>query len=288
MSGPGFNVMSLEEIEALGAEDDAAAKAAADAAAQQEKDKGKEKVDEGDPLDRVLDGEGVPDLLKGKTVRDGLKAFEGLSEGYKQSEAERQRLLNLAAIGQQQPPREEKPDPELTDEQLEALAEKSPLAAQKAIAEAVALRTTRKLFEERVAPVTGTRDALVATQELLARQRHVDLFKRYGTEIAEAVKAINPNALTNPRAWDDVVNWVRGKHFDEEVAIINQQVTQKAQDAQREAAGVTVRSSGKSSGGGEKPKLDPLEREVMAKMGVFKDEADYVRWRGKPQTSVED
>lgn len=276
MTAPNMRSMDIDEFDALVSDD---------TDDQEKLDQEKAKVQ-----DAVLEGDEVPEELKGKAVKDVVQAYKGLSEGFKKSEEERHRL---AMRPLETPQRIEQPqtiqqEPEPTDEAIRELYDRDPVAAQRVIAQVESKRTQQKLYDERVSPITHTLDSLVATQELLARQRHAEVFDKYGDEIKSAMGGINKSALTSPNAWDDVVSWIKGKHISDFVDMEVQKRLKTQQEDQRSKAGATVRPTGQSLSG-PAPVLDALEREVMQKMGIFKTEKEYIKWKGSPKSfTVED
>lgn len=235
--------------------------------------------------DIKLDGEGVPEELKGKSVEDVVKFNKGLADALKVSEAARQQMaLTAEALSRRDssppPPPPPPPEPELTDEQIAELFKDDPVKAMAAVTERSEKRMERN-FQSRVEPLFS---GGAVTQEQDARARYPKEFELFGPEIQEAIKNL-PNAkvsMSSKAAWDDLVSWVRGKpgNFERLAEAKAAPVQAKtAEDARRTQA----ESIGFQSSGGPVNRipqsvgqLDATQLEIARGLDMTPEE--YVTW----------
>lgn len=240
--------------------------------------------------DIKIDGEGVPDELKGKSVAEILTMQKGLSDSLRISEERRVALERAAAtavpVAPVAPP-EEKEERELTRDELAELHKNDPLAAIDYM-QARAAKVAQKNLDKRL----GTLVAGGASgAEQAARARYPDEFQLFGDEINVALKTIvNPDAMTQAKAWDDLVAWIRGKSgnidklFDFRVEKAKKGKQTDAQAAQAASAGATVRPVTVGAGAaGSGEAMDDTMKEIARTLfpGLAPDAAyaEYNKWR---------
>lgn len=245
------------------------------------------------PLEAKLDGDGIPDELKGKTVKELLAARQNLTESLRLSETRRTELENAqraAAVASQAPPPPPPPkeEPELTDEQLAELHQKNPIEAIRYM-QAQAARTAERNLERRIGPLmTGS----ASSAEQSARAKYPDEFQLFGDQI-ERLKndpKVSKEALASPQAWDDMIAYIRGKPenidklFDHRVSKNKPAAQAAAQAAQAAAAGATIKpdlpTQSRQTGSDD---LDDTTKEIartlFPELKPAEAYAEYNKWR---------
>ncbi len=230
-----------------------------------------------------LDGDNVPEHLRGKTAADVLAQLTSMGEALKLSEQARKQAETNAQLALQarapEPPPVEEPQ-ELTEEALKELYDNDPLKAI-ALMNDQAIRRAEKNLSARLDPLfSGT----AAQVEAAARSKYQDEFALFGDQITQMASQI-PNAkavLGNPAAWDDLVSLVRGRPGNLERLIEKKTAgaaTQQRQTAQQQQ----VETMGFSDNGGTRPRsgsgmtsLDSIQAEIADKLGM--SHADYIKW----------
>lgn len=233
--------------------------------------------------DMKLDGDDVPEHLRGKSAADLIKLAESAQEAVKLSENARlQAEARAAAAGVQQPATlpEPKPEPELTEEELAELHQQDPLKAIRYI-QTQAQRAAERNFEARLGSVVAGTASQV---ENAARAKYKDEFELFGDQITSVAKTI-PNAqqvLMNPSAWDDLISLIRGRSGNIE-RLIERKSAQPAAPSRRAAADMEAQSMGFSDTGqtGRRPasnpsQLDSIQLEIAEKLNMTP--AEYVHW----------
>jgi len=238
-------------------------------------------------LDKIkLDGDGIPDEFKGKSVTELLQLAKGVSDSLRLSEQQRKELADRAAAvpAQQQTvvvQQQAEVDKELTDEQLIELHTKDPLAAIRYM-QARAVLAVSQNFEKRLG---GLVSGSSATAEQSARVRYPEEFALFGDQINKMVAALpSKEPLSQPQAWEDLVAYIRGQpaNFDRLVAHRADKTKVKleadARAAQVLAAGPVMQSDTRSpvvttQGAG----LDATQLEIARNLGLTPEE--YKKWQ---------
>lgn len=264
MSDPvGSSSVSLEDIEASSAEPKA--------------------VD----LTQALDGEEVPEELRGKTMAEVIAIQKGMKDALMTSEQARKNAETLAATAAAAtaqpapaPAPEPTPEPELSEEQIAELHQEDPIKAIKYM-NAQAIRVAEKNLEARLGPMmAGT----AASVEENARARYSDDFEVIGSEIEKFIQALpNKQVLANPQGWDDMISLVRGKNLDK---IIEHKINKASDTAKETAQQEQKELTGFQPGAGPvRPAtavpsrveaLDDTQKEIAGKLGMTLE--DYVKW----------
>lgn len=225
-----------------------------------------------------LDGDDVPDDLKGKSVKEIIEQLKGTGEALRMSEAAR---LQGTQQPQVQPQPQPEPEPEeLTQDQIREMYEQDPVKAIEAM-NAQAARRAEKNFEARIKPLI---EGSAAQVEAAARVKYAEEFELFGAEISSLIQSY-PQAkalLANPKAWDDLVAIVRGRpgNFERLVERKMQKMSgatpEAARAEQRQAAGFTASGTARSKPAQGGVQLDPLQEEIRLKMGHTVEE--YIKW----------
>jgi hypothetical protein len=235
-----------------------------------------------------LEGDNIPESLRGKSVADLLEAQTRLEAALRVSESAREQQQLLIRQAGSQPAVEPTPLPtipeekELTREEFAVMYEERPLDAIEKMQEQQ-LKRAQRIMEQRLAPLTAGTSSIA---EQAARQKFGEEFEILGNEIEGVIKKISGGraSLSTVDAWQDVVSYVRGQPGNFE-KIIEKRATKvqarSADDARQEqinAAGFngisSIRAPAPTRSGKE---LDSIEKQIAAELGLTEDE--YKRWR---------
>jgi hypothetical protein len=236
-------------------------------------------------LDEIkLDGDGIPDEFKGKSVAELVQFAKGAGDSLKLSEAERKRLAELPPPQQQQQivvqqPKEE--PKELTDEELAELHSRDALAAIRYM-NARALRTIEQNFDKRLGGLVG---GAAATAESAARTKYPEEFALFGDQIKAMTAALpSKEPLSQPQAWEDMVSYIRGQpaNFDKLVAHRAEKSRAKLEEDARTRqiaeAGPAMRSEIRAPApGSQAGKLDAIQLECARNLNMTPEE--YAKWQ---------
>lgn len=227
------------------------------------------------PNELKLDGESVPESLRGKTLADVIEQQERLSKALKISEESRQQLQALTkTISERQAPPDPTPTPapkEMTREELNDLYSEDPIKAIEVIQEQAA-RKYAEAFERRLGPIA---EGAASTLEQSVKQKYAREFELLGDEIKSAVDRVGGRKVMNtPDAWDDLISWVRGRPGNFEK--LTQESPSTARQREVEAAGLNMRSTIRSPVPTPNGKLDDVQKQIAAEMGMSDDE--YLKW----------
>lgn len=248
------------------------------------------KAPEATDLSKIkLDGDSVPELLRGKTMADVLTLFDGLSTSLKTSETARIQAEQLARMASERTlelaPKEPEPEPELTDEQLQELHEKNPVEAIRIMQAQAEKRATRNL-ETRLGSLFTTTAAQVETQ---MRSKYAAEFELFGDDISRVLKIV-PNksqVLSNPAAWEDVISMVRGREGNFKRLLEHQakpEIEQKRKGARETEAlnvGFTEQAPGRTRLPASIDQMDDVMKEIARNLGfepTQKGYGEYLRW----------
>lgn len=236
----------------------------------------------------VVQGDDVPEELRGKTAAEAIAYAKGLKQALGISEQSRLQAQQIADIASRTQPVaavvEAVVEPELTDEQLQTMFQEEPLKAIRAM-NAKAIRDAERNVEARLAPLFSGTSASVEKQ---ARETYKDEFALFGSEISKMVettaqKPNGKNVLANPAFWDDMISYIRGKpgNFDKMVEAKTRKVTEVTRSAAQEDQVASVGfTDATPTGRARKPmtveSLDSTQREIAGVLGISLD--DYVKW----------
>ena len=234
----------------------------------------------------VLDGAEVPEAFRGKSVADLVTQLSRLGEALKVSEDARVALKNsseaLSEVRRPQSPTSPQapaPEPELNEDQLQALYDENPRKYQDYLAQQAEKRMMAAV-RGAIGPVV-TSSADMALRE--ARQRFPDEFSAFGKEVEKFISEIpDRSVLTAPGAVDQLMDYMRGKHWQAfQAHLANKQGTldtarrtlseQTPTDFSRisQSSPAVVRRNGKPI------QLDDTMKEIARVLGVT--EEDYAK-----------
>jgi hypothetical protein len=232
-----------------------------------------------------VDGEQVPEALRGKSVSEILAHTRELENALRMSEVSRQQALTtaqLAAQAREVPaaPAEPEPEPLITAEEVATAFQDDPSKGIQLMTKMneQAINRAASSFAQRIDPLlTGTMGAVEAE----AKRKYPDEFELYKDEIKSIIDSLpNKRAMSSINSWDDMIAYVRGKNPDKLFAhrIAKEQAGKAAaaQEDQRNYAGVTMTSQQRAPAPTGQVIMDDTTREVCRVLGI--SESDYVKW----------
>lgn len=228
----------------------------------------------------TLDGDDIPEGLRGKSVSELLQQVSGLQKAVQISESARLALQNsqeaLTASRQASAPvapQAPVSEPELNEEQLEALFQESPRKYHDYMADKQEKRILGRI-QGVIAPVLGSSADLLVRD---AQNRYPDEFASIGSEIQSFISALpDKSTLNNPGAMDDLVAYMRGKHWTKFQAHLTNKngggLEEARESLRRETPSELPRTSSptiaRTNGGKGRIQLDETAREVARAMGL--------------------
>lgn len=234
----------------------------------------------------VITGDDIPEQFRGKSAKEIAETADRSMKALRISEEAR--LAALEARANTPAPvapvaSVDNGPQELTEEEFDALYEEDPKRALRIAAERIAMTTERNVLA-RMAPLQqGQR----ASAEQAARQKYADEFEALGKEIDAVVAKIpNPQYLSNPGAWDEVISYVRGQNIDKIVEMRMAKASASSEAAARAAQQMNTGFSATrpvapaASIGGSDPShhgLDDTERKVADTLN--QSYAEFARWK---------
>lgn len=230
----------------------------------------------------TLDGDEIPENLRGKSVTELLSQVSRLGDALRISEESRIALKNsqeaLDAARSKPtsaPPPAPAPEPELNDEQLQALFDESPRKYHDYIQQQSEKRIMNQL-KGQLAPVVGNSADMTVRD---AKNRYVDEFAAFGKEIQDFISQMpDRSALAQPGAMDELMDWMRGKHWKKFQEHLASKGGNGLEDARHEMGSQTPQGFERSpaprkNGGRSAVQLDDTMKEIARALGV--SEADY-------------
>lgn len=236
-------------------------------------------------LDKIMiDGEAVPEDLRGKTVAEIVARTKALSDSLRLSEQARKQAELTAETALRHPAAPPPPPPpapkELTEEELAELHQSDPIKAIRVMQDQ-AIRIAEQNLEHRLRPLfSGTASSV----ESAARVKYADEFQLFGDQISQVVAQVtDKSAFSRPEAWDDLISLVRGRPGNLERIIEHrngaaaaQQQAEAARRAQADGIGFSGTEARMSRVPTSAAALDPTQREIADKLGLTPEE--YVKW----------
>lgn len=213
--------------------------------------------------------------------------IKALEEALRISEEGRRRTEDtLRTAGLAAPKKVE--EPELTEEQLAELFQKEPIKAigymQAKATKAVEENISRRLDPLISGGATGARE--------LTRSKYPDEFRLFDKEISAMLDnpAISKSAMNQPKAWEDLIFYIRGQPGNMEKLIElkagkeREKAADGARSAQAASAGTHTRSDVRPPVVSVGADLDDTEREIARTINSDLDPeeayAEYKKWRG--------
>lgn len=182
-----------------------------------------------------LEGDAIPEHLRGKSVADLMSFTKGVEESLRKSEDARktappvvERVIERAAAPA---PVEAAKAP--TKEQLAELFQSDPVAALELYGNHVATNVINNL-EQRIGPL---RQGSAQAAEREAKERYKDEFALFGDQIEGIKKGLaDPSVLSQPQSWDDLMAYVRGQPQNFDKLYEHRTKKRDADERSREAA----------------------------------------------------
>ena len=233
----------------------------------------------------TLDGDDVPDFIRGKSAAEAIRALQATQNALRISEEERQRERESYRPQQQQQQYQQHAPAGYNREEMAQLLETDPIAAYERMAQHVAGAVEQSLAN-RTQPLAA---GIAAQAEQRARQQHPEVFELFGDQINRVVASLpDKAALASPDAWKDIVSYVSGQPENLDKLIERRLQKQRESEApaarqqEREASGYSGRSqpSGIRSDSRD-TELDPATTKIAQQFidaGLFKNIAEYKKW----------
>lgn len=237
-----------------------------------------------DPAALKLDGDNIPEPLRGKSLADVLATQSELQRALQTSRDTIDALRNsteaLAASRQQPAPVVQQPvaEPELTKEQLKAMYEEDPFAYQQYMFTQMD-KKIQKQVSSSVAPLAAT---TASASEAQARQKFAEEFSVLGNEINQVLSQIPDRAaLAQPGAWEQVIYYVRGQHMDKIIDArtrkANETALEEARKKEANGAGSVNTGARRTTGGRQMiTELTPQQKDAARVLGMT--EAEYKQY----------
>lgn len=152
------------------------------------------------PSEMVLDGEGIPDQFKGKTIRQVMDSFESLSAADKKKAERLQRLEEERVPAPAQPPAAA--PPQMTQEQVQEQFYRDPVG------------TVNQLIgahvAQRVAPIQAATQQGSINQQLREMEQEPD-WAEHKEEVMRLLSNLPPHIQAQPDAFRAALTLSRGK-----------------------------------------------------------------------------
>lgn len=221
-----------------------------------------------------LEGDDVPEHLRGKTAKEILEHAKRTEEALRLSESAR--VTPTAPVAPQPTPTPTptpQPQPELTKEKLKEIYDRDPLEAMLALS-GYTQQTMDRHVTNRLSPLASASQS-VAEQN--AKAKYSEEFELFGDDIKKIMASVpDKSVLGSPEFWDDAIKYVRGANFDTLMEHRSKKQRAKAQSDEAAAAAGHVGNVGRSPSGGGPVKLDALQEEIARTMGMSNE--DYIKW----------
>lgn len=237
-----------------------------------------------DLFNQRLEGDSIPERLRGKTLGDALRSFEGMGEALRISEKAREDLARFAdrpaSVAAPAPVAPPAPK-ELTEDEVNELFKENP-------AKAIALLWSNANsqivhhIDQRLAPLTNSS---ASAAEEAARTKYALEFELFGPEIKQMYDSIPDKSIFGQSAaWKDMITFIRGKDDN-----LDKYVAAKANGGKPTT--VTTARAAEAASAGFHPTTvqrapaaavatgneDPIKREIAEKLG-FATYEEYVKW----------
>lgn len=237
-----------------------------------------------------FEGDGVPEIVRGKTAAETLALISGMQESLRLSEQARAQALATATALAERPAASapapvqqivaEPADP--TEAELKAIYDEDPFKYHQTVAQ-ITERRMMKQLNSTVQPLMGS---TASAAEQAARAKYKDEFDILGKEIDHIIQTElggNRAVMAQPEAWDRLIKYARGEHIDKFVS----EKAKRSSDAnlatsrQREVDSAPADFTGKSGESaprqrGKLKELDATQKEICRVQGI--SEADYIQY----------
>lgn len=232
-----------------------------------------------------LEGDDIPEEFRGKTALEIATQAKAFQNALRMSEDARVTMKTAFESRPAEPaPKPVEEEPEMTREQLKELYDTDPLEAMAKMTEIAEKRATKN-FSTRLGQMESSG---VGLAENWARQEFPDEFKLFGEELDKFVKQFPPATFTTKKGWEEAISFVRGKrgNFEKLMEFRQNGPPKGAAEARMEQETTAGHSGGSNGQRGRVPTesptvLDATQKQIAQEFinsGVFKDEAEYVKW----------
>lgn len=234
-----------------------------------------------------LEGEHVPEHLRGKSIADVLNQVNALGEALKISEKARSEIARFADRPVASTPTYVPPAPaekELTEDDINEMFKENPAKAINLLWNRGSAQMAAHI-DGRIAPLTN---AAASSAELNARAKYALEFELFGDQIAAMYNSMpDKGVFTKAEGWRDMVHFIRGndenleKYVTEKAARANGQATPSLREARASASanvGFSPTRTQRESVGAASVSSndDPIKREIADRLGM--DMKDYLKW----------
>lgn len=237
--------------------------------------------------DTKLEGDDVPEELRGKSPREIAEIIAQRNNALRLSESARlaseATVIALGKSAQSAPAPAPAPVPEPVDMPANELAELMQTDPGRAV-EVIQTQLSRKMSKDVNARLGPLASGATGIAETNARTQYPEEFQLFGDQIKAYVDAVPDKSLfTNPKAWDDLVSYIRGRpdNFQKLFDFRNNKTkaagVAAAQAEQRGATGFTGEPARTAVSNRKGRPMDSIEREIARELGM--DDAEYIKWR---------
>jgi hypothetical protein len=190
-----------------------------------------------------LEGDTIPENLRGKSVSDVLAEQARLRQALQLSEDARLALKNsqeAVTSANRAPapaaPPAPVPEQELNEEQLQELFDQNPRKYQDYLTQRTEQRLMRAV-QGSIAPVVNSSADLVLRD---AQNRFPDEFAAFGEDIQSFISALpDKSSLANPGAMGELMDYMRGKHWQKFSRHLAQKSGGRLEDVRQELGNQT-------------------------------------------------
>jgi len=222
-----------------------------------------------------LEGDEVPEPLRGKSVGEVTRLYAGMQESLRISEEARRNAAVAQPTAPVSTPAVEEHEP--TDDEIKAVLDEDQFKGYQML---VDRQTKRQMtaFQSRIQPLAQG-NAIQAEQ--LARSQFPEEFEVLGSEIQNFISNNIPDRslLANPGAYEKIVKYVRGENFDKLYEARQKKTsTDSALSAarQREAQNAAPNLAGNNSAPRKLGELDATQKEIAKNLQI--SEEDYRKY----------
>lgn len=226
-----------------------------------------------------LEGDHIPESIRGKSIAEIVQQSNSLERALSVSEDARKRAVYTQPYPSQPAPVQ----PDMTPEKMNELFLENPFEAVRQMLN-VAGGSVLEHVDRRLQPLAG---AGAAAAQRYAEQAHALEFKLFKDQIDDFVKQSgNPSAWSDPKSWDDLVSYIRGrpenidKYYEARSKTTTTEQANAARTAEAGSAGASLVSKKGPSGPAGKDNdfgLDEIEKEICRVSGW--DYGEYHKWK---------
>jgi hypothetical protein len=257
-----------------------------------EADKTQSAAQSSEALAAKLEGDGIPEAFRGKTVKEIMTLAAAsqnalsISENARKDAEERARSTAAAPAVSSEPTKP--PEPEFGEKEFRKLYEEDPAAAFLRLSESTEKRMAKN-FEGRLVPLVASS---TSAAEAEARRQYSEDFQLFDADIEKFIQTQlggDRSRVSTVKAWTDLVTYIRGqppnieKLFEHRRKKSEDEARKTAEERQQAVTGFSGTAAARrtsTEGGGEQ--LDATEKAIaqeFIRSGLIKDESEYSRWK---------